>query len=610
MTIACAAIGFMDDYFKLVHKRSLGLAGRWKMLLLLGVTAGLGYAAHRQGLSTDVYVPLIDIHVDLGPAYYVLLFLVVAGGANAVNLTDGLDGLAAGTMTIAMLTYTAMMVVAFLSPAGLTREGDPSRIDLAIIGAALVGGCVGFLWYNAYPADVFMGDTGSFGLGGALAAMAVFTKTEFLLVLIGGDLRDRGAVGRDPGDLVQADRQAGAADGADPPPLRDAGVDREQDHRALLDRCVDVRRQRLRPLLPGLLEVPVTRERYLVIGLRRSGLAACEAIRRLWPDAEVLGADPAGDVDTGRLARIGVEWVTGTNDVPVADVTALIKSPGVPGEAQPVRDARAAGVPVWGEVELAARMLPNPIVGITGTNGKTTTTELIGAMLHEGGLPVEVAGNVGRALTELPGRADPEAWVVAELSSFQLEDIDTFRARVAVILNVTPDHLDRHGSMAEYTRCKLRLLENQRPGDVAILNGDDAVLRSERLPGRGRAAVVLARPVRPDRLAACRASVAATTSRTRWPRRWPPRRSASPRTTATARCARSTPRPTGSSWPPTGDGVRFVNDSKATNPESAMMALTAFDDPLRLILGGSLKGGSFDRARRRRRRRRRWPAST
>jgi phospho-N-acetylmuramoyl-pentapeptide-transferase len=186
VTVACAAIGFLDDWFKLFHKRSLGLAGRWKMLLLLGVTAALGYVAHRQGLSTDVYVPLIDVHLELGPAYYVLLFLVVAGGANAVNLTDGLDGLAAGTMTIAMLTYTAMMVVAFLSPGGLTAEGASSRIDLAIIGAALVGGCVGFLWYNAYPADVFMGDTGSFGLGGALAAMAVFTKTEFLLILIGG----------------------------------------------------------------------------------------------------------------------------------------------------------------------------------------------------------------------------------------------------------------------------------------------------------------------------------------------------------------------------------------------------------------------------------------
>jgi phospho-N-acetylmuramoyl-pentapeptide-transferase len=169
-----------------VHRRSLGLSGRWKMLLLLAVTGALAYVAHRRGLSTDVYLPLIDVHLELGPVYYALLFLVVAGGANAVNLTDGLDGLAAGTVTIAMLTYTAMMVVAFLSPGGLTPEGDASRIDLAIVGAALVGGCVGFLWYNAYPADVFMGDTGSFGLGGALAAMAVFTKTEFLLVLIGG----------------------------------------------------------------------------------------------------------------------------------------------------------------------------------------------------------------------------------------------------------------------------------------------------------------------------------------------------------------------------------------------------------------------------------------
>ena len=184
--LACAGIGFIDDYMKLVHKRSLGLSGRWKMLLLLGVTAVLAYVADRQGLSTDVYLPLIDISLQLGPVYYLLLFLVVAGGTNAVNLTDGLDGLAAGTMTIAMLTYTAMMVVAFLSPGGLTSEGAASRIDLAIIGAAVVGGCVGFLWYNAYPADVFMGDTGSFGLGGGLAALAIFTKTEALLVVVGG----------------------------------------------------------------------------------------------------------------------------------------------------------------------------------------------------------------------------------------------------------------------------------------------------------------------------------------------------------------------------------------------------------------------------------------
>jgi phospho-N-acetylmuramoyl-pentapeptide-transferase len=104
VTLACALIGFLDDYFKFAHQRSLGLSGRWKMLLLVAVTAALGYVAHREGLSTDVYLPLIDTRIELGPAYYLLLFLVVAGGANAVNLTDGLDGLAAGTMAIAMLT--------------------------------------------------------------------------------------------------------------------------------------------------------------------------------------------------------------------------------------------------------------------------------------------------------------------------------------------------------------------------------------------------------------------------------------------------------------------------------------------------------------------------
>ena len=142
--------------------------------------------------------------------YYVFIFLVVAGAANAVNLTDGLDGLAAGTMTIAALTYSAMGVVAFLAARGLYPQNDPRSLDLAILAAALVGGCVGFLWYNAYPADVFMGDTGAFGLGGALAALAVFTKTEVLLVDHRRRLRDRGAVGRDPGDRV-SHRPAGAS---------------------------------------------------------------------------------------------------------------------------------------------------------------------------------------------------------------------------------------------------------------------------------------------------------------------------------------------------------------------------------------------------------------
>jgi phospho-N-acetylmuramoyl-pentapeptide-transferase len=192
VTVACAGIGFADDYFKLRHRRSLGLSGRVKMLLLALVAAALGLVVHSEHLGTDVYVPLINVHLAMGPVYYVFLFLVVAGATNAVNLTDGLDGLAAGTTTIALASYSAIMLVAFLvtpkdhAPMGLRPPGDHVSLDLAIISAALVGGAIGFLWYNAYPADVFMGDTGSFGLGGALAAMAVFTKTEFLLVVIGG----------------------------------------------------------------------------------------------------------------------------------------------------------------------------------------------------------------------------------------------------------------------------------------------------------------------------------------------------------------------------------------------------------------------------------------
>ncbi|HEU0193718.1 MAG TPA: Mur ligase family protein, partial [Gaiellales bacterium] len=161
--------------------------------------------------------------------------------------------------------------------------------------------------------------------------------------------------------------------------------------------------------------------RFLVLGLRRSGLAACEAIARMWPEAQVVAADPAEDVDRERLSAVGAEYVGGGEGLSMSGVRALIKSPGVAGEARLVEAARAARVPVWSEVELASRMLSNPIVGVTGTNGKTTTTELVGRMLEAAGVPVEVAGNVGRALSELPGRIDPGAWIACELSSFQLE---------------------------------------------------------------------------------------------------------------------------------------------------------------------------------------------
>ena len=185
VTLGCAAIGFVDDWIKVTHRRSLGLPGRWKLLALGVITVVVALVVRDEGFKTDVYLPLVDVDVPLSYAWYVLLFIVIAGAANSVNLTDGLDGLASGTAMIALLTYTAMGVVAYLVS---VRGGSPDTadLDLAILGASLIGATIGFLWYNAFPAQVFMGDTGSMGLGGALAAFAIMTKTEALLVLIGG----------------------------------------------------------------------------------------------------------------------------------------------------------------------------------------------------------------------------------------------------------------------------------------------------------------------------------------------------------------------------------------------------------------------------------------
>ncbi len=185
VTLGCGAVGFIDDFIKLTHRRSLGLQGRWKLVLLGLITVGVGFAADHQHLPTSVFIPLVHWNLELGWGWYVLLFLVIAGTTNGVNLADGIDGLAAGTGIISLITYTAISVVVYI------RSGNPggrfdARLDLAIVGAALIGATIGFLWYNAAPAELIMGDTGSMAIGGALASLAIFTKTIFLLLLIGG----------------------------------------------------------------------------------------------------------------------------------------------------------------------------------------------------------------------------------------------------------------------------------------------------------------------------------------------------------------------------------------------------------------------------------------
>jgi len=317
---------------------------------------------------------------------------------------------------------------------------------------------------------------------------------------------------------------------------------------------------------------------WLVLGLARSGQAAALALRRR--GEEVIGVDASPNLDVSRLAEAGVEVHLGTEEERLLDgVETVVKSPGVPGEAPFVQAARERGIPVWSEVELGSRLLGSPIVGVTGTNGKTTTSELLGAMLR-----APVAGNVGRALCELEGRVEPDELVVCEVSSFQLEDIHEFRPRVAVLLNLEPDHLDRHGSFEAYADAKLRIFENQGADDVAVVPR-----RFEEIPGRAQRIEFAptdelpAEPLIPG--AHNRENAAAATAAAR----------ALGVDDARIADALQTFPGVAHRLEPVADanGVLYVNDSKATNTAAARRAVAAYDQPLHVILGGRGKGESY-----------------
>ena len=322
-------------------------------------------------------------------------------------------------------------------------------------------------------------------------------------------------------------------------------------------------------------------DRVLVLGLARSGRAAVEALRAR--GVEVVAHDTNEQLERDVIdadVHLGA-W----RDELLDGVGLVVKSPGIPAQAPPVRAARERGVQVVSEIELGARLLANRIVGITGTNGKTTTTALVGAMFEAAGVPVEIAGNIGRPLTSIVVTAPPEAWVVCELSSFQLEDVETLRPAVAVLLNLEPDHLDRHGSFDAYRDAKLRIFENQRPTDVAVVprgfedvpgeavrvefEGDDSLPAEPRIPGAHN-----------------RENAAAATAAAR---------AAGVGDEAIAEALRTFPgvehriEHVG-----TVAGVRYVNDSKATNVAASLRALASFPGARKLvILGGRGKAEPY-----------------
>jgi UDP-N-acetylmuramoylalanine--D-glutamate ligase len=317
-----------------------------------------------------------------------------------------------------------------------------------------------------------------------------------------------------------------------------------------------------------------------VVGLARSGVAAA---RMLESHGRVIGTDSGRpDVPAGLEAYLGVDGVELLDHV-----ACVVKSPGVPNEAPVIVAARERGLPVAGELELAWRLLPQRFVAVTGTNGKTTTAELLGAIWREAGLPVAVAGNVGTPLASLVATLDPDATVVCEVSSFQAEDSIEFAPDTALLLNLTEDHLDRHGTFEAYRHAKLRVFARQRPEQVAVAPpglelpgearriefGDPAELPLPageiRLRGAhnlenamGASAAALASGVPADAVAAALRSFAGVLHRLE----------------------------------EVGEagGVLYVNDSKATNVSAAARGIESFEGGVHAILGGSLKGGGFE----------------
>jgi UDP-N-acetylmuramoylalanine--D-glutamate ligase len=365
-------------------------------------------------------------------------------------------------------------------------------------------------------------------------------------------------------------------------------------------------------------------ERVLVIGLGRSGRAS---VAVLTPRVAAVYATDEGSPASlapviAEIEAAGATYVApdGVGDV-LPKVSVAVLSPGIPLNGELVRRVQAAGVPVFSEVEVAYRVGRAPIVALTGTKGKSTTTALIGAIFRAAGKTTYVGGNIGNALIHETAIATPDDWVIAEVSSFQLESIRSFKPRISCIINITPDHLDRYHSMDEYTEAKFRIFANQGPGDTFVGNLDDPIVaeapgedgtriraralwfarephRNTTLYIRNGRTIVYAPPTGDPRpveimdvgdipligqhnvdnvMAAILVGLAAGLDRV-----------------AIANAVRTfTPMHHRLETVSERDGIAWVDDSKATNPGAVIAALRSFERPIVLIAGGKAKGTDF-----------------
>ena len=372
LTVGFGLIGFLDDYLKVVMKRSDGLYPMQKMALQIVVTAIFAYYLVKVAkVPLTMIVPFTHgYELNLGWLAIPVLFFAVIGTVNGTNFTDGLDGLAS---SVTVLVATFFTVVAVGTKSGL----EP-------ITCAVVGALMGFLLFNVYPASVFMGDTGSLALGGFVAGTAYMMRMPLFILIVG---------------FIY-----------------------------------------LAEVISVILQVTY---------FKKTGG------KRLF-----------------KMAPIHHHFVLcGWSETRVVDVFSIIKA------ILCVNEMRDRGIPIWGEIELAYEAGKGEVLAITGTNGKTTTTSLLGQIMKNYTENTYVVGNIGNPYTSVALETTEDSVIVAEMSSFQLETIETFRPRVSAILNITPDHLNRHHTMEAYIAAKENIAKNQTEEDTCVLNYEDAVTR-------------------------------------------------------------------------------------------------------------------------------------
>ncbi|MFN7922111.1 MAG: UDP-N-acetylmuramoyl-L-alanine--D-glutamate ligase [Bryobacteraceae bacterium] len=350
--------------------------------------------------------------------------------------------------------------------------------------------------------------------------------------------------------------------------------------------------------------------RVLVVGMARSGIAAARLLRAQGALVTATDSRSLGELKgvSAELESIGAVFVSQSGDVARGHALVVI-SPGVPIDAEPLENARRMGIPVTGEIELASYFLRGPVCAITGSNGKTTTTSLVGHILRESGIAVQVGGNIGTAPASMVETSRDDQWNVLEVSSFQLEAVSHFRARIGVCLNITEDHLDRHGSMAVYEAAKGRLFETQDEYGFAVLNADDPACVRYAALGPGKPLwFSLSNPVTPgvwlqfheilfdgEKLMDSREiplrglhnvqNVLAAAGAARLAGASLAQISAAVRTFPGVEHRLEFVRKL--------DGVEYFNDSKATNVDATLKAIDAFAGGLWIILGGKDKGSDY-----------------